>query len=131
MCGGLNFVEKTCRHFSYSPCNQCREILLQFSLYNKGFINYIFCRNWAVRNTRLGLNISLWRSMGRVSGGLSAQSPWPSSGKMILSLQDRALHYSQPFIQCQLKIGLDLNKRFCTSVLILVIVIKAKVVTIF
>ena len=29
---------------------QCRELPPQFSHHNKGFINYVFCRNWAVRS---------------------------------------------------------------------------------
>ena len=29
---------------------QCRAMPPQFSHHNKGFINYVFCRNWAVRN---------------------------------------------------------------------------------
>ena len=51
-CGSLHslHVEKTCLHFSCSPCNQCREIVPHFSHHNKGFINNVFCINWAVRN---------------------------------------------------------------------------------
>ena len=37
-------------HFYFSPLNQWRETPSQFSHQNKGFINYVSCRNWAVRN---------------------------------------------------------------------------------
>ena len=35
---------------SFSPLRQCRETSPQFSYQNKVFINYVFGRNWAVRN---------------------------------------------------------------------------------
>ena len=40
----------TCLHLFFSSDKQCRETLSEFSHHNKGFINYVFCRNWAVRN---------------------------------------------------------------------------------
>ena len=33
-----------------SSTTQCIEMAPQFFHYNKGFIYYVFCRNWAVRN---------------------------------------------------------------------------------
>ena len=37
-------------HISLSPYKQCKETPPWFSQDNKGFINYIFCINKAVRN---------------------------------------------------------------------------------
>ena len=45
-----NDEEWTCLHCSFPHWMQCREMPPQFSHHNKGFINYVFCRNWAVRN---------------------------------------------------------------------------------
>ena len=35
---------------SFSPLKQCRATSPLFSHQNKGFINYVFCRKWAVTN---------------------------------------------------------------------------------
>ena len=45
-----NNVEWTFLHSSFSPRKQCRALPPQFSHHDKGFINYVFCRNLAVRN---------------------------------------------------------------------------------
>ena len=37
-------------HISFPPENQRREAPPYFPDQNKGFIKYVFCRNWAVRN---------------------------------------------------------------------------------
>ena len=36
--------------FLFSLCKQCRETQSYFSHYNKGFINYVYFRNWSVGN---------------------------------------------------------------------------------
>ena len=43
-------AEFTCLHFSCFPCYVCRWTPNWFSKHNKGFLNYVFWRNLAVRN---------------------------------------------------------------------------------
>ena len=42
--------EWTWHHLSFLPCKKCRETQHMLSDHDKGFINYVFCINWAVRN---------------------------------------------------------------------------------
>ena len=37
-------------HITFPPGKQCSDLSPNFPHQNKGFINYVFCRNWAVRN---------------------------------------------------------------------------------
>ena len=47
---GWKDKEGTCIHSPFPPCKKCRENPPYFYHHNKGFINQVFCRNWAVRN---------------------------------------------------------------------------------
>ena len=47
------FILSASRYFPFPPGKHCIALLLALpnaSNQNKGFLNYVFCRSWAVRN---------------------------------------------------------------------------------
>ena len=85
-----NDVEWTCIHFSLPPWKQCREMPPQFSNNNKGFINYVFCRNCAVRNpagTRLDSSL-INKQVG------SCPKEYSGAGRYRLSSNNLTAHYN-------------------------------------